>query len=154
MNSVARHTHAGYSLTEVLTVVAVIGILTAVAVPTVSNVHDSSEEAKDKRNAQNIASICSSAAAAGLDLMDAEGNLATTISNVATGGYVSGGIYNGSFFGLPGLSEAEQTAAMSYLSLVDGRLEYNPTQAVVLELPIAQEDQAEPPPEIAEGQAN
>lgn len=119
----------GHSLVEMLTVISVIGVMAAIAVPTISRINDSSEEARNKRNAQSLTSVYSSAAAAGLDFMDEGGNLTATIGNISNGGFVSGGPYDGSWFGVP-LSEDQQAAAANYLGVQNGGLQYFPTGVI------------------------
>ena len=56
---------AGFSLVEMLVVIAVIGIIAAIAVPMIGNITASAEANATRRNAQNVASIYSAALAAG-----------------------------------------------------------------------------------------
>ncbi len=101
--------------------IAVIGVISAIAIPNIGRVNESAREASAKRNAQNIASIFASAQSAGLNFL--EDSLADTVSRVAEGGLVSGGTFDGSFFGLP-LSEEEQQRALPYLDLQGQNLVY------------------------------
>ena len=117
---------AAFSLTEVLSVVGIIGILSALAIPNVSRVNDSAKEATAKRNAQNLASVCISAQSAGLKFIPENRDLATTVSNIVAGGHVSGGTFDGSYFGLPSISPSEQESAMRFLIIRHGSIVYNP----------------------------
>ena len=47
----------GFSLVEMLVVIAVIGIIAAIAIPSIGSINASAQTATAKRNAQNIASV-------------------------------------------------------------------------------------------------
>ncbi len=64
--NIKNRSNAGFSLIELLTVIAVIGILAAIALPALFNVPDSADRAKSQRNAQLIANIYTSGRAAGV----------------------------------------------------------------------------------------
>ncbi len=112
-----------FSLVEMLSVIGVIGIISAIAIPSISRIRESADDAVARRNAQNLASVFVSAQAAGVDLL-AENDLASTVANIVSGGVASDGVFDGSFFGLPGLSGAEQISAMDYLMLSGSSLLY------------------------------
>ncbi len=125
---IAKKNTSGFSLVEMLVVIAVIGIIAAIAVPNIGRINDAAEEAKSKRNAQNLASVYASAQAAGLDFL-VSGNEGNTIAKVVTGATVSaaGSPFNGTFFGVPNLSSLEQGRAGTFLDLTaDGMLVYLP----------------------------
>ncbi len=123
-----QQSNQAFSLVEMLSVIAVIGIVSAIAIPNIGRINESASEAKNKRNAQNLASICQAAQAAGLDFV--EGGAGTTIQNVIAGGTVSGGVFDGSYFGLPGLTTFDINGASEYLFVENGVLVYlNPGAA-------------------------
>ena len=63
--NLVKNVKAGFSLVEMLVVIAVIGIIAAIAVPTIGNITSQANASKAKRNAQSLASVCASAVAAG-----------------------------------------------------------------------------------------
>lgn len=108
---------AGFSLVEMLVVIAVIGIIAAIAVPNIGRINDSAKEATARRNAQNIASVFASAQAAGLNFATASTAPKDIASAVVTGAKVTEkGPFEDTWFGVPGLTAADQTAALVYLS--------------------------------------
>lgn len=56
---------AGFSLVEMLVVIAIIGIIAAIAIPNIGNINDSAKQATAQRNAQSVASVMNAAIAAG-----------------------------------------------------------------------------------------
>jgi type IV pilus assembly protein PilA len=107
----------GFSLVEMLVVIAVIGIIAAIAVPNIGRINDSAKEATARRNAQNIASVFASAQAAGLNFAAASVAPADIAAAVVTGAKVTEkGPFENTWFGVPGLTAADQTAALKFLS--------------------------------------
>lgn len=108
---------AGFSLVEMLVVIAVIGIIAAIAVPNIGRINDSAKEAVARRNAQNIASVFASAQAAGLNFAASSTTPANIATAVVTGAKVTEkGPFENTWFGVPGLTAADQTAALKYLA--------------------------------------
>lgn len=120
--------NAAFSLIEMLVVIAVIGIIAAIAVPNISNINQAADDSKDMRNAQNLASVCAAAQAAGLDFVAGAtdpADKASIVPDVVAGGTVTDpGPFNGTYFGVPNLSDADQTAAEVYLNVANGMLVY------------------------------
>jgi prepilin-type N-terminal cleavage/methylation domain-containing protein len=132
---------AGFSLVEMLVVIAVIGIIAAIAVPNIGRINDAAKDATYKRNAQNIASVFASAQAAGYDFSKTAGtgvvlaNEAAIIGAVVTGATLTGANFtaspfNGAFFGVPGLkladAQSKTAGAGKYLTwnAAQGQLNY------------------------------
>ncbi len=109
---------------EMLSVIAVIGIISAIAIPNIGRINESARVAAGKRNAQNIVSIYQSAQAAGLDFT--QGNVFLTTLNVMQGDIVEGGVFDGTYFGMPGgiTSNEDLWAALCYLELQNNSLVY------------------------------
>ncbi len=97
----------------------------SVATPKMGRIHDSANESRDRRNAQQLASVCNAAQAAGLDFVKGDSVLATVAAIVA-GGTIDDpkSQFQGTFFGVPNLAEAEQERAMEFLAIANGMLIY------------------------------
>jgi len=110
-----KNVKAGFSLVEMLVVIAVIGIIAAIAVPTIGSITAQANTNKAKRNAQNLASVYSSCVAAG-------GTFTSTSAAGLVGELVTGKTGADSFadtnFQVPNMSAAEQTLAIGYLQYV------------------------------------
>lgn len=109
----------GFSLVEMLVVIAVIGIIAAIAVPNIGKINDSAKIAKNQRNAQSIASMFAAADAAGHDF-------AGTTKNAVAAEIVAGvkitdvdSPFKDRTFKVPGLSTADIAAADDYLAWDD-----------------------------------
>jgi type IV pilus assembly protein PilA len=117
--NIKKNVKAGFSLVEMLVVIAVIGIMAAIAIPTISSMTAKAKENKSKRNAQNLASVWSAAIAAGYSPLAAE-TTATAMVEKLGNGIAAADNDIGSTFKVS-MSGTEQTAAVAYLG-VDGTL--------------------------------
>jgi len=113
---------SGFSLFEMLLVVALIGIMTVIVVPTMTS-HSRYEAARNRRNAQEMTAICTSAQAAGINFV-IPGDLEATIRNIIAGGTPSSGVFKGQSFRATGINEADAMKALGYLQLQGGSLLY------------------------------
>jgi|TARA_B110000116_G_C16772987_1_gene554304 prepilin-type N-terminal cleavage/methylation domain-containing protein len=115
--NIVKNVKAGFSLVEMLVVIAVIGIIAAIAVPTIGNITEQANKSKAKRNAQNLASVCASAVAAGADL-GSSSSVNSIVNQIVspglTGSTDSG--FDSTVFKVPNLSDKEKMSASLHLS--------------------------------------
>lgn len=120
----------GFSLVELLVVIAVIGILAAIALLTLSNTDGNSRVAVAKAQAQRIASTFCAGQAAGAPMFASVNSVDGAITAVATGA-AGAGLNSTSFFQLPGVSatmdagKPVEQQARNYLRWESGLLAYD-----------------------------
>ena len=115
----------GFSLVELLIVVAVIGIIASIAIPSIGSVTNASKTATYQRNAQSIVSTFQSGQAAGV-AWDTSQVRDTIIAAVVSGLAPTSGPYSGKTFKVPYMSATDITNAKAYIVKdTDGSLVYD-----------------------------
>jgi prepilin-type N-terminal cleavage/methylation domain-containing protein len=118
----------GFSLVELLVVIAVIGVIAAIAIPAMTGIFENSRSAKARRNAQNIASTYAAARAAGATFTGS--TTAALVADQLNVGITGQGQFSTTTFQVP-LSATERTAAAALLSgpgVAGGNLIYNASE--------------------------
>ena len=117
-NLIKTNVKKGFSLVELLVVIAVIGVIAAIAIPAMSGVFENSTTAKNKRNAQSIASLYSSLRAAGATVESpSKETIAAALTNATNGGVAgsAGSAFATTKFYAP-MSNTERDAAVTKLN--------------------------------------
>jgi type IV pilus assembly protein PilA len=122
--SLAKSLKQGFSLVEMLVVIAVIGVIAAIAVPNIGSLTNAAKIARDQRNAQSIASVFAAGTAAGVPWDTASKDAA--IADVIKGNAPADGAFVGKTFQVPNLTGTDLAGAASHLTLTSGQLIYTP----------------------------
>ena len=117
-NLIKTNAKKGFSLVELLVVIAVIGVIAAIAIPAMSGIFGKADSTKTKRNAQNIVGTFNAARAAGnQSSFTAKGDAVTAITNTSTSGLQGAGAFAGSNFVVP-LTSTESDLTLTSITAI------------------------------------
>lgn len=102
-----KKAQGGFSLVEMLVVIAVIGIIAAIAIPNIGSVNNSARIAAAQRNAQSIASVLNAAVAAGTSTSGwTDANI---LAKAEAGVSPTDGAFSGKTFTTGNIDDSEET---------------------------------------------
>lgn len=113
----------GFSLMELLIVIALIGILSNIALFALSGTSGKVDAVKNKRNAQTIAALAAAASAAGASFV-VSGDVRATVANLQNGTAPASGVFKDRVFKLQPMTDDQIDGALPYLSAPETELLY------------------------------
>jgi len=118
MNTTARSQNirsAGWTLVELLAVVAAIGVFASLTLPAMGSLNSTAVKTTNQRNAQGIVSLYDAGSAAGVNWAGTTRN--AKVASVVAGGVPKTGVFAGKPFTMPHLSADDQAAAYRYIGM-------------------------------------
>lgn len=120
----------GFSLIEVLTVIAVLGVILSLVLPWFGRHGDDFRQARDQRNAQSICTLCEALQSTGMSLVSEGSTTGLEIARrLSEGVTVEQGSLRGQTFRVPGLGEEELLGAARFISILGDQVRYAAPEA-------------------------
>ncbi len=131
-SSPSRSRSSGFSLTELLIVIAIIGVTTLISVPMITNLLSKSKETLSRQNAQRAVSVSGQLSAIGVAhvLPESLGGVEATLRLLRRGISVPDGPMQGKYFTVGEISDENIASASVFMEIVfetkELQLGYNP----------------------------
>lgn len=108
------HSH-GFTLAEILVVLAIIGIIASITVAALGSYNETASRSRDRRNAQSVVMLYTTACAAGATFSSQAGDVSGLVGELVDGKSGAGNMAD-SFFKMSPIPEPEKTMMMRYLA--------------------------------------
>ena len=118
-------TKNGFTLLELIVIIAIIGLMVMATIPTVSRINDSSNRAKNMANANHLVKLSTALASLGVAhvIPDSMGGVEATARLIRAGVTVQNGPMAGEVFRMAGLRDEDIAALNNYLEVQYGSRE-------------------------------
>lgn len=116
------HLRTGRSAVEILIWLVVAAFLGSWLFPGIARVSRDSQETRDQHNARALVAIFNAASTTGLTFQGRSKE--EIIDRLVSGAWATSGVFAGTFFGLPEMSEEEKLGAANFLAFEEGALRF------------------------------
>lgn len=120
----------GFTLVEMLVVVAVMSVISAIAIPVLTDTNYSSNIARNNRNAQTAVMVYAAAVASGATFSSSPNDVAGVVAELNAGKYGAGNL-DSSFYRMPPVdpdAKAGMMALLRYIPAEGGLIIVSPPQ--------------------------